>query len=270
MTARLSLLIAASKIGLDFGIISPGMNAAFVLMAVISCIISPILYNYISPKELLRGEKVVIIGGSSSGVLLARRLKMHGYKSIIVESNKTRYQEILSKGLNAFYGNGMNKALYTQLNLQPTNYVVAITESEIKNTQIARLLKQEFNHPKIIGKSSNILIEQQFQQLKVEYLDVTRLIATTLESLIVRPTTYHALVETFENYNVEDIQITNKAISGTQIKDLPVDEDGVLILVRRGERMEIPHGETYLQKGDIVTVMGTEASLQDYRKKFRG
>ncbi len=269
MASRLSLIIAASKIGLDFGIISPGMNSAFILMAVVTCIVSPVLYNIISPKELLKGEKIIIVGGSSSGVLLARRLKMHGYKAIIVESNKNRYLEMLSKGLNAYPGNGMNKEIYNKLNLQPTNYVVVITESEMKNTRICKLLKEEFNHPKIISKSSNILIEQQLQRLKVEYLDVTRLMATTIENLILRPTTYHALVETFENYNIEEINITDDKMSGAQIKEIPFHKDGELILVRRGDRMEIPHGDTYLQKGDIVTVMGTEQALQDFRKKFR-
>jgi Kef-type K+ transport system membrane component KefB len=269
MASRLSLIIAASKIGLDFGIISPGINASFVLMAVVTCVLSPVLYNYISPKELLKGEKIIIIGGSSSGVLLARRLKMHGYKAIIVESNKNRYLEMLSKGLNAFFGNGLNKELYNKLNLQPTNYVVVITESEMKNTQICKLLSQEFNHPKIISKSSNLLIEQQLKRLKVEYLDVTRLMATTIENLILRPTTYHALVETFENYNVEDILITNDQISGHQIKEIPFHKDGELILVRRGEQVEIPHGDTYLRKGDIVTIMATESALEDFRMKFR-
>jgi Trk K+ transport system NAD-binding subunit len=269
MASRLSLIIAASKIGLDFGIITPGMNAAFVLMAVITCLISPLLYNTISPKELLKGQKVIIVGGSSSGVLLARRLKMHGYKAIIIENNKNRYLEMLSKGLNAYYGNGLNHDIYNKINLQPTNYVVALTESEMKNTKICRLLKEEFHHPNIISKSSNLLIEQQLQRLKVEYLDVTRLMATTIENLILRPSTYQTLVETFENYTVEDITITNDQISGNQIKEIPFHKDGELILVRRGEHVEIPHGDTYLQKGDLVTVMGTESAMQDFRRKFR-
>src|SRR6056297_815382 len=130
MASRLSLIIAASKIGLDFGIITPGINAAFVLMAVLTCIVSPVAYNYFTPEDMLKGEKVIIIGGSSSGVLLARRLKMHGKKSVIVESNKVRYIEMRSKGLDAVHANGLDKTLYNRLNVHPTNYVVVLTESE--------------------------------------------------------------------------------------------------------------------------------------------
>jgi len=269
MASRLSLIIAASKIGLDFGIITPALNASFVLMAVITCIISPVIYNIISPREMLKMDKVLIIGGSSTGVLLSRRLKMHGKNSIIVESSRKRYLEMLSKGLNAYLGNGFDKNVYKKLNLQSHNYVVVITDSEIKNTEISQMLKEEFGHHKVISKTSTWHIEKQLMDLQVEYVDVTRTIATTIENLILRPATYHILVETFENYKVEDITITNSNISGTQIKEMPFHRDGELILVRRGHAVEIPHGDTYLQENDIVTVMGTETALQDFREKFR-
>jgi Trk K+ transport system NAD-binding subunit len=147
--------------------------------------------------------------------------------------------------------------------------VVVITDSEIKNTEICQMLKVDFGHHKVISKTSTYLIEKQLMDLQVEYVDVTRTIATTIENLILRPATYHILVETFENYKVEDITITNSDISGTQIKELPFHRDGELILVRRGHAVEIPHGDTYLQENDIVTVMGTETALQDFREKFR-
>src|SRR6056297_561509 len=220
MASRLSLIIAASKIGLDFGIISPGINASFVLMAVITCLLSPVLYNLISPTEMLKTDKVIIVGGSSSGVLLARRLKMHGKNAIIVENNKNRYLELLSKGLQAYYGSGFDRQTFYNLNLQPYNYVVLITESELKNTRISMMLKDEFQHPKIISKSSSSIIEKHLQQMQVEYLDVTRLMATTIESLILRPSTYHTLLESFENYHVEDITITNEQLNGLQVKEI--------------------------------------------------
>jgi len=76
-------------------------------------------------------------------------------------------------------------------------------------------------------------------------------------------------LESFENYHVEEITITNERIGGRQIKEIPFHKDGELILVRRGQKADIPHGDTYLQINDVVTVMGTEAALQDFREKFR-
>lgn len=269
MASRLSLIIAASKIGLDFGIISPGINAAFVLMAVLTCLISPIVFNNLSSRDILRGDKHIIIGGSSTGVLLARRLNMHGSKAVILENDKDRYDDIQSKGLDVIHADGTDPTIFFELNLSPDNYIIVMTNSEQRNVAICNMLKTTFNHANIISKASDSLVEQQMKNMKIEYLDSTRIMATTIESLIFRPTTYHALVETFENYQVEDMKLTNKTIAGRQIKDIPFHKDGQLILVRHGQSVEIPHGDTLLKKGDIITVMGTESALDDFRKKLK-
>ncbi len=269
MASRLSLIIAASTIGLELGIISPGINACFIIMAVVTCFISPIIYNYLNPKSIFTGDKTVIVGGSSTGVLLARRLKMHGKSAIIVEKNKKRYNELHLKGFQTFLGDGTDRSVFERLKLSPSNYVVVLTASNEKNVEICELLRREFNHEKIISKSGNSIIEQTLRRLEVEILDATRVIATTIENLIVRPTTYHSLVETFENFTVEEITVTSKHIDGLQIKEIPFHKDGTLMLIRRGSSMYIPHGDTYLRIGDIINVFGTNAALVDIKAKLK-
>lgn len=268
MASRLSLIIAASTIGLELGIISPGINACFIIMAVLTCFVSPVIYNYLNPKSIFTGDKTIIVGGSSTGVLLARRLKMHGKSAIIVEKNKKRYNELHSKGFKAFLGDGTDRSVYERLKLSPSNYVVVLTASNEKNVEICELLRHEFNHEKIISKSGNSIIEQTLRRLEVEILDATRVIATTIENLIIRPTTYHSLVETFENFTVEEITVTSKDIDGLQIKEIPFHKDGTLMLIRRGSSMYIPHGDTYLRIGDIINVFGTNAALIDIKAKL--
>ncbi len=269
MASRLSLIIAASTIGLELGIISPGINACFIIMAVVTCFISPIIYNYLNPKSIFTGDKTVIVGGSSTGVLLARRLKMHGKSAIIVEKNKKRYNELHLKGFQTFLGDGTDRSVFERLKLSPSNYVVVLTASNEKNVEICELLRREFNHEKIISKSGNSIIEQTLRRLEVEILDATRVIATTIENLIVRPTTYHSLVETFENFTVEEITVTSKHIDGLQIKEIPFHKDGTLMLIRRGSSMYIPHGDTYLRIGDIINVFGTNAALVDIKARLK-
>ncbi len=197
MASRLSLIIAASKIGLDFGIISPGLNAAFVLMAVLTCLISPVVFNNMISRNILTGDKHIIIGGSSTGVLLARRLKMHGTKAVLLENNIKRHKELKAKGLDVVYADGTDPSIFFELDLKPDNYIVVLTNSEQRNIEICRMLKSTFNHDNIISKASDKSIEQQLKNLKVDYVDSLRVMATTMENLIFRPATYHALVETF-------------------------------------------------------------------------
>jgi Kef-type K+ transport system membrane component KefB/Trk K+ transport system NAD-binding subunit len=269
MSSRLSLIIAASAIGLEMGVITPGINTSFIIMAIVTCFISPVLFNWLSPADLLAGEKTFIIGGSSTAVLLARRLIMHGKKSIIIENNRARAEEISDKGLYCIKGDGSDAALYKELKLNSSDFVIVETGSPEKNHEICKLLRNVLLHDNIITRSSTSSIELKLKNLGVKTIDVTGVLATTIENLILRPTTYHALLESFENFSVEEILITNKKVDGLQVKEIPFHKDAILIMVKRDNSFFIPHGETYFRRGDILHVFGTNTALQNTREKMR-
>lgn len=49
LAARLSLIIAAAAIGARLGVLDPALNAAMILLAVFTAILSPTLFNLLSP-----------------------------------------------------------------------------------------------------------------------------------------------------------------------------------------------------------------------------
>lgn len=268
IASRLSLIIAASQIGLDHGIITPGMNASVIIMAVITCLFSPVLYNFIHPSHYIEGEKTVIVGGSDVGVLLAQRLQMHGKTAVIIENSLQRYRDLKAEGLNVILGNGGNMTLYKEIALKPNDFVVVLTHEDNQNYKISARLKRELGHEKIITNVQSKQIEQKLAHMEISSLDNIRIMATTIENFIIRPTTYHALVETFENFVIEEIRITNQLINGMLIKHFPVPGESYLMLLKRGDYMYIPKGDSDLQTGDIVTVFGTESALKRIREQL--
>ncbi len=261
MSSRLSLIIAASAIGLELGVITDGINASFILMAVISCLISPVIFNQINPRNILSGNKIIIVGGSSTAVLLARRLHIHDKKSIIIEQDFARYSDIKNKGLNVIHHNGSTETVYRELKLEANNYVVLECGDDQRNLDVAHLLREQFQHENIISRSTTNSAYDMLQLLSVDTVDQRRVLATTLENLILRPNTYHDLIESFDNYSVEEIQIISSEIDGKQIMDIPFHSDAILMMIKSGENLNIPHGNTYLRKGDILHVFGTNAAM---------
>ncbi len=270
MSSRLSLIIAASAIGLQLGVITSGINASFILMAVLTCLLSPLIFNWINPVKLTEGEKTLIIGGSSTGVLLARRMNIHGKKVVIVEKERRRFQEINSKGLLIVRGDGTNPDIYKKLKLTPENYVVVETGNDERNYKIVNLLRNELLHERIIMRACKMPCVEKLNRLGVEVIDLHRILATAIENLILRPTTYHDLVETFENYSVEEIVITNKEADGKHLKEVPFHSGAILMMITRDRSSFIPHGETYLRQGDLLHIFGTQTALEDVRKKMQG
>jgi len=269
MSSRLSLIIAASAIGLQLGVITPGINAGFILMAVFTCLLSPIIFNWMNPVKITEGQKVLIVGGSSTGVLLARRMNIHGKKAIIVEKDKTRFQEIRSKGLWVIRADGMDRKTYEELKLEPENYVVVETGDDRQNFDIVQLLRNELLHERIIMRACKMPCVEKLQRFGVESIDLHRVLATAVENLILRPATYHDLVETFENYNVEEIAVTNRAIEGKHLKEIPFHSGAILIMITRNKASFIPHGETYLRQGDLLHLFGTPSALEAVRKQVQ-
>ena len=269
MSSRLSLIIAASAIGLQMGLITPGINASFIIMAIVTCLISPVLFNWISTSSILSGDKTIIVGGSSTGVLLARRLAMHGKKSLIIENNSSRAKEISGKGMTCIEGDGCDPEVFRKLKLNGPDFVVVETGSQETDYEVCKMLRNTLLHENIITRSGKSEYALSLKNLGVDAIDVIGLRATTYENLILRPTTYHSLIESFENFSVEEIQITNRSVDGLRVKEVPFHKNAILMMVKRGNNYFIPHGETYFRNGDVLHVFGTDTALQDTREKMK-
>lgn len=130
------------------------------------------------------------------------------------------------------------------------------------------MLRTEFQHENIIARISKFSLEPKYKQLGIDTIDETQILATAIENLIIRPTTYHALVESFENFSVEEIYIMNKTVDGQQVKDIAFDKNAILMMVKRENSFLIPHGDTYLRIGDMLLVFGTQTSFDEIRRTF--
>ncbi len=269
LSSRLSLIIAASAIGLELGVITPGINSSFIIMAVATCLLGPLLYSFINVQARQPADRTIIVGGSSKGLLLARRLNVHGKSSIIVEVDIQRYKDILSKGIDVVCASGLDPATYENLKMTKSNYVVVATGSGELDILICHMLRKELNHERIISMANERGVEQQLSRLGVETIDARRVMATTIETMIVRPTTYHALIETYENFSVEEIPVRSKNIDGHKVREIAFHKDAILIMVKRGDNLFIPHGETYLKTGDILNIFGTDSALEHTREILR-
>ena len=69
------------------------------------------------------------------------------------------------------------------------------------------------------------------------------------------------------NAEVEEIRVEAETFcDGIQVKDVPWPEHFVIASLRRGTQVLIPKGDTVLCEGDILTVVGEDASLREARR----
>lgn len=268
LSSRMGLTIASAQIGMSIGLISPATNAGIVVAAILTSILSPMLYKYLSEKKDHQ-YSVYIFGGKQASIDLASRFDLHGIPYLIIEANKDRWEYLQSMGLSVMLQKDDKLETYQGLDIRPEDTVVVLTGSDKKNMAIARIIKNELGHSKIITTARNPdLFLDDVHLNDVQVVNIDEVIAGSIEKEIMQPTASHALTDSFDVYSVEEIPIRNNDLNRMLVKDIAFPTSGSLVLLRRDNEVFIPHGDTHLLTGDLVTVIGNAQALEEFRKIF--
>lgn len=263
LSTRLGMTIAVGQIGMGLEIISPAINAGIVVAAIITCIISPLFYKMLNEVKK-KSYKIYIVGGSEVAVHVAERVKLHGMDCLVIESRGDAWYNLQEKGIEVMHADVTSQAVYEALNIRATESVIVLTESVKKNQKITALLKEKLGHNKIItlGAADG----DDFSE--TQYIQIDKVLASHVENLIVRPSAIQTLSESFGQYSVEEIPMTNKQLDGKMVKKVAFPASGSLVMIRRSKEILIPHGDTHLLLGDTITVIGDANALIEFRKQL--
>jgi len=265
LSSRLGLSIAYGQIGLSLGVISRADNAGIVASAILASLLSPVIYYLFNYKKE-HYHQITILGGSRASLYLAERFRMHSIPCRTIICKKDIVPEFERKGVHFQYEENIGPELLDSLKFRTGEQVVVLTESKNLNLEITRYLKNKLNHSKIITRKQSAAHDLIGQESDLKLVDNNEILAGYVEDMITRPDAVSSLAVSFDNYRIEEIHITNAKVHRMLVKDIAFPQTGSLVIHRRGGEIFIPHGNTHLLIGDVVTVIGTAAALTQFRK----
>ncbi|HID08406.1 MAG TPA: hypothetical protein EYP10_14810, partial [Armatimonadetes bacterium] len=261
LSARLSLIIAAAEIGMRIGLISETINAAIVLVALVTCIASPVAFNRLYRAHGRRRRGVLIVGASELGVLLAQRLQRQNIPVVLLEANHSRADAMKRAGLQVVTGNGCTEEGLRSANVENVHAIVAATGSDETNEMICHLAGQ-------LGIPDRIALIRDSHRMEglraIGVHPVTPALATVfvLEGLVTRPATFDLLTRCYEK-EIAEVALTNPNYFNRLMREVQLPGDVLVLSVNREGEIIIPHGGTKLQAGDILTLIGTEEAVRE-------
>jgi Kef-type K+ transport system membrane component KefB len=99
ISSRLSLIIAASAIGLRLGAITPAINSAIILVAILTCVVSPAVYAYLRGSgDAAKGPNKAVALDPLLGHVM-RRAEGQEVKLQLVELEAARFPVLVGKTL---------------------------------------------------------------------------------------------------------------------------------------------------------------------------
>ena len=262
MSSRLSLIIAASAIGLGLGVISPALNSSIILVAIVTCTLSPILFNQLIGQMENKRDRILIVGGHPMVDLLLEQFRSHGIASGRVSLDEINPpqddsasdaelipQQALAQGLRKY-------------DIQKAHTVIALGKSDDENFRICRQALQFFDVDNVIALVHDPVRNAKFRDLGARVVNMAYSTALIIESMALSKDAFSVAADLDQGKSVQDVKIQNPEVQGQTISQLGLPEGVSVLLVIRGQDMITPDESTILQLRDSITLVGDEQLIK--------
>lgn len=250
LSGRLSLIIAASIIGVKLEIIDKQMNSAIILLAAFSCVISPAAFGLINKKKFQKGaSRIIIVGGGKVGSSIAERLAEKQKSVIVIEKDPDECSKLKKRCLAEIYcTDALDIKLWETVKPTGRDKVLLVTDSDETNIKAANILQDNFGVYKIFARDNDPQNRELFKKNGIVPLIYTEALIKTIENAIENPTT-------FELLSGSDKIISEKTInklSNSTIKQSGLSSIFEIILIKRDNKWLKPFDDFVLKKGDTL------------------
>ncbi len=263
MSARLSLIIAAAAIALDLGIIDDAFNASIILVAIVTCTVSPLIFNRIfSPEEAAQRQGVILVGLGEMSILLAERLRQLGERVVVVGVDRGRRRSNRRQDLTVIEGDPTTPEVLAKAGAASTTALVATSSEDALNLAVCRLAGEQFGVPNLIAQVSDPTIADQMIDLGVRVVRPQMATILALEGALHFPGAFDMLADHADGVEVREIAMHNPRLNGRRLRHIRLPGDALVLGLRRDGEILVPHGDTKLQQGDLLMLVGHQDSLQ--------
>lgn len=268
LTSTLSLVIAAATIGERLNIITTQMSGTFILVAIISCIITPVVFKKLFPKEAAR-EKVInvsIIGVNQVTMQVYQELKSTLYDVTFYHKKQEKHDfQIADSLFEIIELENYSEDILQQTDIYGADIVVVSTGDSYLNAEMSLMIKRA-GVDRVICRVENMEKEEVLRREDIEVFSMLTSTKALLTALIQSPNIFALLGNT--ETALHEITLRNKEFEGMSLRSFPFTGDVIFIRIFRGSDFVIPHGDTELQLNDHLLVTGSHSYVTELKRQL--
>lgn len=267
LTSTLSLVIAAAKIAERMNVISAEMSGIFILVAIITCIITPIVFRKLLPKERTQERKqtVAFIGANQWTMPLTLELESAAYEPILIHTKLDKAEQIAESAFNVKEVESYDINILKQKKVLDANIVVFMTGDEEVNAELAKWAN-EHGVERVIARIETPDLAETLKYTSIEVFSTLLSTKALLRGLIESP---HLLdILTSQEASLHEIDMQNRQFEGIPLRKFPFTGDVIIVRIFRGKESIVPHGDTELHINDRLIVTGSEEYVEELRQEM--
>ena len=262
LSARLSLIIAASAIGLRLGAISESTNAAIILVAALTATLAPLSFNSLQAKGDEQHKRVkLIFGGNDFAFQVARDLRAHGDEICFVETEAEAAAKINEQGFGLEYSIGSLTGCLDSLPPAQVEAFLALGQDDTENLDACRAARgRGIEH--VLTFVNDPLMIQEFRKLGVQTLTPSLYRSSLLALMARNPALFELMTSTADDRDLRELILMNPDLHGKRVSEAHFPGDLLVRVLCVGLHRPVPHGTTRLALGDHLTILGTLEVIQ--------
>ncbi|MFN2203826.1 MAG: monovalent cation:proton antiporter family protein [Caldilineaceae bacterium] len=206
------------------------------------------------------GHTAIILGLEGQSVALARLLFDAGWS---VRIGTRRIEEgidlhDLEVEIQSF--DSISESCLHNLGAENADTIISMLDDE-ENYRVCELAYERFGTEHVIVRLNNHRNYAGFKELGAIVLFPSTAIISLLAHFARAPSATSLLLGERTDQDVADMHMRNPVLDGLTLRDIRLPVDVLVLSVERGGDALVSHGYTRLKLGDVVTVVGSPASL---------
>lgn len=253
----ITIVLPTLQVARKLHAITSTQSDAFILAAVIVCILSPIVFNsnfVLLPEDKIK-EKVAIVGANAVTVPVAHDLHANWYSVKMFTDKKNQYKTYDSRVENLTFLPNLDEETLEKGGVFDGDIVVAANRADEDNIKIARMAKEKGVN-RVIARLSEVDSKTltEFNEKGIEVFNSTNVHAALMRAMIESPTVYRIMTDT-KNI-LYSVKVKNTHYTGRQLMDLEFIDQITVSRIKRGDEWLIPRGATEIEPEDILVFSG--------------
>ena len=212
--------------------------------------------------------KVIIVGAHGEAKELINRVSS-GWSISVIDLDQEKLRNFTTnRQIDKIQGDATSSLVLKKAGLDEATAIVTLTLSDEVNLEILKIAKQNniLRLSSIINDSSHI---DKFKELDVELVEPDILLARRFEHIL-EPR--RVVSQAFAGGRAEALEIeisSDSPVRGKKLKEIGSDYFIVGALLRKG-KVIIPHGDTEIETGDLVTIVLQSGAFSNVINLFSG
>lgn len=266
----------ATIISKEFPIWGNQFEAIIIAIIVINQLVGPPLFkwalNYVKESHLrartpkFEGtQDAVIFGFENQSIALANQLHKHNWNVRIVNTEKKNNNEV--ENIEIVELKIISLSALKKLELEKAEAIILMLSDE-DNYKLAELIYENIGTKDVIVRLNKRVNFDKFHKLGALIIEPATAMVSLLDHFVRSPSATSLLLGMDDGQDTIDIEVRNEDIHGMRLRELRLPSDALVLSVKRKGQLIVSHGYTRLRLGDIITMVGSEISLDEIKFKF--